>query len=277
MKLAAITTFLAAAVGSVMSTPAMIWQQGTSSGIHVSESVESTDLFSQTIKAAPESSSLASVVFLVSRHENGSDGLSYLASQGSIPKAQGRAEEAAMYHYVRGVQSPSSVVFDAKHGADSIELISLNQFPEKMENLDEESKDVDVLVVEVPHFKDESVFDEAIISAIENPQVGSVIVTALRSIDEVGIERDFELLQRRKDEPDSSTSRRRLEDANFEEYEEAVDEQGTYYVKVTPNIFSGILFFLFFIFVTQIGVGCLNQISFSDAYVDKYPTIGREH
>lgn len=63
----------------------------------------------------------------------------------------------------------------------------------------------------------------------------------------------------------------------MEEDGEDDDSEGKYYVHMTPNIFAGILFTFFFIVVGQIGIGCLNQISFSDTYVEKYPSIGREN
>jgi hypothetical protein len=272
MKIVAITTILAAAISSVVAAPAMIWQNNVNSGTYSSEEIDSTTLFSNTIKSSPES--LASVVFVVSRNDDGLDGLSFLAGNGHLPKTQSKADEAAVYHYVTGVQTPASVIFDAKNAAEDIDKIQLSEVSNKL-GLLENSREADVLVVSVAPQGSKNEIDEAIVEAIEHPHVGVVIVTAQRSTDEVARERDFIQLDRqRKLQKTMMDHRRRLDEDQDGDDD---NSKGKYYVNLTPNIFSGILFTLFFIFIGQIGIGCLNQISFSDSYVDKYPSIGREN
>lgn len=274
MKVAVITTILAAAVGSIVAAPAMIWQKGVDTGFHSSESTDSNKLIAQTIKANKNPESLASVIFVVNRDEDGAEGLSLLASAGQLPQTQSKVGDATVYHYMAGVRAPRSVVFDARHGADNVELLSMKEYPERLQNL-QDSKDTEVMVVEVPMDSAET-FDQAVVDSIAHSQIASVIVTSQRSYDEIAIEHDFMLIDReRKNKQDFLTTRRRLDqDGNGDNDE---DDSKTYYVHMTPNILSGILFALFFIVVTQIGVGCMNQISFSEVYVEKYPTIGREN
>ena len=277
MKIAAITTIFAAAIGSVAAAPAMIWQKGVDSVFHSSESTDSNKLIAKTIKANKKPESLASVIFVVNRDEDGAEGLSLLASAGELPQTQSKVGEASVYHYMTGVRTPRSVVFDARHGADNVELLSMEEYPERLQNL-EDSKDTEVMVVDVPMHSAE-IFDKAVIDSIAHSQIASVIVTAQRSDDEIALERDFMLIEReRQNEKDFLEARRRLEDNNNNNNNNNNnDDSSTYYVHMTPNILSGILFTLFFIVVTQIGVGCMNQISFSEVYVEKYPTIGREN
>ena len=54
------------------------------------------------------------------------------------------------------------------------------------------------------------------------------------------------------------------------------DLSGVYYVAMTPNIFSGLLFTFMFIVVTFVGISCMSDIQGGDTFVDKYPSLGRE-
>jgi hypothetical protein len=155
------------------------------------------------------------------------------------------------------------------------------------------------LVVNVPFANtDPARLDSAVVQAINAKEHGvdTVVLTAIRSTEEVKQERDM-LTRRRmmameEDFTQGSTStkntnrhhHRRLEDAN-----QAVDDgnqnnqnaasqdmTGIYYVSMTPNILAGLLFTLLFAVVTWIGVSCMGMITGQDVYVSKMPSIGRE-
>merc|ERR1712151_715226 len=120
-----------------------------------------------------------------------------------------------------------------------------------------------VLIVNVDNVEeDTSSLDTAISSSIDKAQ--STILAGIRSIEEVKKAR--KLMSQTK----TSAHRRRLEDAKNDDY------SGVYYVNMTPNIFAGLLFTFFFVFVTYLGVACMSMIQGQDVYVDKMPSIGRE-
>ena len=71
--------------------------------------------------------------------------------------------------------------------------------------------------------------------------------------------------------------RRRLDEQDGDEdNNDNGDMSGVYYVSMTPNILSGLLFTVLFVVVTYVGVTCMGSISGQDVYVSKMPTIGRE-
>ncbi|GMH67705.1 hypothetical protein TrRE_jg10537 [Triparma retinervis] len=72
---------------------------------------------------------------------------------------------------------------------------------------------------------------------------------------------DAELTQRR-------TERRLANDAN--------GSDSTYYVAMTPNILAGILFGFLFVFVTIIGMTCMNDIEGQTVFVERMPHVGKE-
>merc|ERR1739845_168422 len=76
-----------------------------------------------------------------------------------------------------------------------------------------------------------------------------------------------------------SPGKRYLEDQgnnNIENNEDYYTSSGTYYVYMTPNILTGILFMIFFSFVTYCGIIRLNMVSGTDVYVKKYYFVGKE-
>ena len=50
-----------------------------------------------------------------------------------------------------------------------------------------------------------------------------------------------------------------------------------YYVTMTPNILSGLLFALLFVVVVAVGLGCMNDIEGGTVFVQKKPDVGREN
>jgi len=142
----------------------------------------------------------------------------------------------------------------------------------------------DVFIVNVSSKEDAERIDSSITGAIDSSHVGSVVLAGVRSVDEVKHER-FLYSQRRlqKMEQDASKrGRRRLEqeadgDQNDAQNNGQNDMSGVYYVQMTPNIFSGLLFTFFFIVVVFTGISCMSDIQGGDdTYTDKYPSLGRE-
>lgn len=125
----------------------------------------------------------------------------------------------------------------------------------------------DVVVVNVSSKEDAERLDSSITGAIDSSHVGSVVLAGVRSVDEVKHER-FLYSQRRlqKMEQDASKrGRRRLEqeadgDMNDAQDNGQNDMSGVYYVQMTPNIFSGLLFTFFFIVVAFTGISCMSDI-----------------
>jgi hypothetical protein len=146
----------------------------------------------------------------------------------------------------------------------------------------------DIYIVNVNPTNDESTqIDSSIVQAIENKNVGSVVLGGVRSIEEVKHER-FLTNQRRMVVMESNGNkimdnrRRRLEedgDANDDaaQADNANDDlSGVYYVAMTPNILAGLLFTLLFLVVTYTGISCMGDIQGGDCFTDKYPSLGRE-
>jgi len=146
----------------------------------------------------------------------------------------------------------------------------------------------DIYIVNVNPTNDESTqIDNSIVQAIENKNVGSVVLGGIRSIEEVKHER-FLTNQRRMTVMESNGNkimdnrRRRLEedgDANDDaaQADNANDDlSGVYYVAMTPNILAGLLFTLLFLVVTYTGISCMGDIQGGDCFTDKYPSLGRE-
>ena len=145
----------------------------------------------------------------------------------------------------------------------------------------------DVFIVNVSSKEDAERIDSSITGAISSSHVGSVVLAGVRSVDEVKHER-FLYTQRRMQQMERDASkfvdargRRRLEqeadgDANDAQNNGQNDMSGVYYVAMTPNIFSGLLFTFFFIVVAFTGISCMSDIQGGDTFVDKYPSLGRE-
>jgi hypothetical protein len=130
-----------------------------------------------------------------------------------------------------------------------------------------------LLIVNVSPEAPMNVLDSAVSSAIDHDMIDSVILTAIRSVDETKLVRNLLLKEKYSD---LTESHRRLKDEQQQQQYYKNTPTGVYYTSMTPNIFAGIMFFLFFIFIAFIGVSCMGQISGQDVYVKSYPAIGRE-
>ena len=321
MKLSIIATALAASVGLASAAPAIVWRSGGSSSSngpsHISDAVDSRSLLSSVLdsdwgrdpSSSSPSSALAAVVFLVGRDDDGSEGLSSLASSGKIPGVRGRYLTAdKVHHHVRGMESARTVARDAREagrgtGTGTAETrvaqVSMEEFRRKLASMAqteaEEGGDsgtkiskaerrrrmaiseADVLVVSVGANEDASKIDAAVLAAIDSSAVRTVVLSSVRSAAEVKHARMLAVGERfaRKEASNGEASRRRLQEgeggANA-----ASSAEGVYYVNMTPNIFAGLLFFFLFAFTAHLGLTCMNMIEGQDVYVKKYPHIGRE-
>lgn len=249
---------------SAAAAPAIVWSSASTESKHISDLVDAKDFLSNV--ASSESSA---AVFFVGRDASGSEGLTGLTSSGSLPKVASKYSEASsVHHYVRGIESINSITQYAKDTSSNVIESNLSHF-----TTDLARENSDLVIVNVPASASAGEIDAAVTAAIENEKIGSVVLTAVRGLSEVKLERDANS-KRSMYKLNRNMNRRRLEDGNNDD-ENSTD--GIYFVNFTPNIFAGLLFFFFFTAVIYTGIGCLGMIAGQDVYVSKYPTIGREH
>ena len=142
--------------------------------------------------------------------------------------------------------------------------------------------EADVLIVSVTDKDNAAAIDSSIVKAIESKVVQNVILSSIRSTDEVKRSRTLAVVDKMNKSARSASSvagRRRLDENNENNNDNngnQQQEEGVYYVNMTPNIFAGLLFFFMFVFVTHLGLSCMNMIEGQDVYVKKMPAIGRE-
>jgi len=309
MKFAAV---LLCFVCTASAAPAIIWKEGIEGRNviptrHLSETTVASALFPETVE---QSDSLASALFFVGRSENGNEGLTELTASGLLPNVAQKYEDAhSIYYHVDGIESGAKMAkvfrqnMDAKQKKRVVEA-SLKEFTNKLQNSKESAEEVevsangqvltkpmskkkkrartindaDVLIIRV-NPQDAPLLDEAVSAAIDSDMIGNVVLSGIRSIEEVKRERG--LMARQKfglmAKKNGARHGRRLEDADGDDAAADDDYDGTiYYVNMTPNIFAGILFTLFFLFVATTGIMCMSQIEGQTVYVTKMPGIGRE-
>mmetsp|Transcript_4504 Transcript_4504/g.8664 ORF Transcript_4504/g.8664 Transcript_4504/m.8664 type:complete len:284 (+) Transcript_4504:254-1105(+) len=282
MKL--LSTFIAGLISSVSAAPAIVWTAEKSSTTHSSDLIDVTTILSNV--ASSPGTSQYNLVFVVGRDASGSEGLTGLTSSGSLPNVSSKYTEAStVHHYVRGIESFDSIVKDAKASTSNVVESSLVDYRESMKQgsatepaAAEGASSPKMIVVRVPADAASADIDAAVVSAIEDEKVGSVVLTGVRGLSEVKLERNANAKKNFYQMQYKATGRRRLEDNrngnNNGNNNGSYD--GIYFVNFTPNIFSGLLFMSFFMVLTYIGLGCMNMIAGQDVYVSKYPSIGRE-
>lgn len=254
----------------------------------------------------PSDSSLASVVFLINKGQDGSESLTELAASGKLPETANKYSDATgIYHHVSGIESTPTMVRETSraNNGHTVLQVSLSEFNSKMTSSSEtieisetgtmtqsttskrankRARDIaksNVLVVLVEPKDD---IDRTIAKTIDNENIDTVVLAAVRSIDEVKHERYLLSKQRhsimeKQGKRGLEARRRRLdEQQGDEDGNDNSDMTGVYYVLMTPNILAGLLFGLLFVTVTYIGITCMGAISGQDVYVNKMPTIGRE-
>jgi len=243
---------------------------------------------------------LLSAIFVLSRDKDGSDGLTSLSSAGSLPTIASLYDSAqSIDHYVRGLDSIKSITKNANSAVGSVHSIvetTLEEF--KAFSVTDSSGSsatvasdgsivhkralatASVIIVRVNEKACPKAIDATVSAAIGNADIGSVILTTMRSTDEAKLERDLQHKAKRSggryNQP-QQRRRRKLEDGD--ENNENADgdfEAGIYFVNFTPNIFAGFMFFLFFVFVTYTGISCMGMIANDNVYTKVYPAIGRE-
>lgn len=297
-------------------------QQSAEKGVvHSSTEVKVSDLLGEVLRSevhpSNDATTLAGVVFVLGRSKDGEESFSKLASQGDLPQVAQKYEQADRMHYsVSGIDSVATIVKLADKADANLRAVdvTLREFSNQMAHLSEPVGEIEVnasgpitsktegkraralskanvLVVKVDASStDPAEIDAAVVLAIENQAVDTVILTGTRSLDEVKYER--ELYNRRRLEKQQeageamfgkmgNNGRRRLEDVNNNNgADDALnannDNTGIYYVSMTPNIFAGLLFFFMFVTTTYIAISCMDMIVGQDVYVSKMPTIGRE-
>jgi len=298
------TLILLACMGLASATPAIVWNKiAESSPFHSSDVIDIPSLIGSTIESKSSKTALSSVIFLVGRDHDGSEALSRLSSSGALPSVEKRFEDASSVHYhLQGVESFWSFAQDLRSTAknDKVMEMSMVEYHKRMAllgqsaesavaaevsvngDVQEEDKaartralaSATVLIVNVSPEAPAQILDTAVTSAIDHELIQSVILTAVRSLDEAKLVRNLLLKEKFSNLEDSH--HRRLKDQQQQQQYYSNTPNEVYYTSMTPNIFAGIMFFLFFIFIAHIGLGCMNQISGPDVYVQKYPVIGRE-
>ena len=308
MKVASL--ILSTLLGHALAAPAIVWTSGSDgSSIHTSETLTAASLMTGAANVPKEDSSLASVVFLLGRADDGSETLSGLASAGALPGVASKMDAAHVHHHVSGIESSYAIASLARTGLDEHRVleISLNEFNRKMTSLKDTKIEqievgedghlnkaeneanqreralalADVIVVDVASNTDASKIDSAVVSAIENASVKNVVLAGIRSTDEVKLERTMASRRRMTEMKSTTLAGRRRLDQNAADGDDAngggnEDMTGVYYVAMTPNMLAGILFALFFTGIAFTGISCMGMIQGGDVYVKKYPSIGRE-
>jgi hypothetical protein len=305
-------------LASALAAPAVVWKQSRRAEerfLHSSDDLSASKLLENVLGGESNESSLAAVVFLVGKGDDGSESLTELASSGKLPQTFGKYNDAdGIYHHVSGIESTQTVVREASraHTEHRVLEISLSEFNGKMASLEASSQvemevsengmpaqstskranrrarelaKANVLVVNVGAKEDTTAFDSAVVSAIDNDKIDAVVLSGVRSLSEVKRER-YLMSSRRMNSMEEQgrrhlASRRRLEDQDQGDDAENGDNDnsdmsGVYYVSMTPNILAGILFGLLFVIIVFIGLSCMGSISGQDVYVSKQPSIGRE-
>jgi len=270
-------------VASVQASPAIVWTNGAdkSTERHTSDVVDVHSVIAAAAAAGHSSSSLATVVFVIDRSgDDVNDSLTTLASSGALPLVQSKYEDAAIIHHnVAGVQRTDILAKEARKTHGNVLELSLEDYLQRIEAPEAEDKhgrslsSAKIAVVHASPQKSTDL-DAAVSRAVDNANIHSVILTAVRSTDEVKHARNLIAREVAENLYQQANSRRLAnDDANAAA---AQDMTGIYYVPITPNILAGILFSIFFVCISYLAITCMGMITCSDVYADKYPAIGRE-
>jgi len=201
-----------------------------------------------------------SVYFVLENNSMGEDRLSAFASLNALPITKSSFDGAStseVSSFVRDV-SYSSLTSHITHTESPLVVthMSLDEITKVSSNNDNDNdNDNDsvprrVLMVKVPQSVSASQLDSAVssVSSLTN----TVFTVLGEDANKIKI---------------TSTNSRRLSD----DYSETVN-----YVNMTPNILAGLLYSFFFIFVTIVGMSCMNQIEGQTTFISKMPGVGRE-
>mmetsp|Transcript_3344 Transcript_3344/g.4831 ORF Transcript_3344/g.4831 Transcript_3344/m.4831 type:complete len:277 (+) Transcript_3344:47-877(+) len=265
-------------ISTALAAPALVWNNNNHNAVNDAEAVHVGRLLS-THAGKSDESSLASVLFSIDRAANGQESLSAITPQlESVAK-----REASVTHYhVWGGDSRKTVSREARNsvteGEHVLEL-DFDEFKGKLSNFKEDKvlRKSNTVVVHISENTPAKDIDATVSAAIDHSAVNTVILTGLRGVEEVKHERTF---RRMTQNQEKNVSRRRLDEEGEGEKDQNNnnndENKGMYYALMTPNIFAGILFTLFFAMIASIGINCMGIISNSDVYVSKMPSVGRE-
>jgi hypothetical protein len=216
------STFLA----SALAAPAVVWKNARREServLHRSDPLKASDLLKDALDVQGSDSSLAGVVFLVGKDDDGEETFSDLASTGKLPVTASKYDEAnGIYHHVSGIESTNSMVRQAAraNSGHRVLQVSLGEWNSKLTSLggepvpelemEEVAKNglvskvakhahkrarelasADIFVVTIDAKEDPSLIDSAVVKAIESEHVENVIFAGIRSVNEVKRERYF--------------------------------------------------------------------------------------
>lgn len=215
---------LLAYLSSALAAPAVVWKNGEkqNSVLRTSDSIKVEDVLSDVLGAEPKDSSLAAVVFLIGRGDDGSESLSTLASSGALPNVAMKYDNAdAIHHHVSGVESPDSVVRDVGRTGHNVLLVSVSELYSRLTPNSQDQEEIEisnnglpsktqrynhkrtqnlskasVLVVQVNPQSEAAELDSAVVKAIDSDLVANVVLTGVRSHAEVKHERLVEYQRR---------------------------------------------------------------------------------
>ena len=301
MKVSAVV-FLLSFVGSSVAAPAIVWknerEDSAATVIHSSNPVHAAEIIADVVGS---SESLAAI-FLVNRGSDGSESLTELTSNGSLPGVASKYEEAStIHHHCGGVESPhaiskmansltvtfsefSSILTNPNPTVDAVVVDQNGIMSKAAKEGSQRAKAIasaKVFIINVPADSNPSDLDSSVVMAIESEKVSSVVLTGIRSTAEVKLERG--IASRRRVEEQMAAGRilslsgenRRLQQ-NDDGNGGNNNMNGVYYVNMTPNIFAGIMFGILFSFIAWTGINCMGMISGQEVFVSKMPTVGRE-
>jgi hypothetical protein len=217
---------LSTLLASALAAPAVVWKntrRANESFLHTSDELSASDLLSDVLDVDSKDSSLAAVVFLFSKGDDGSESLTELASTGKLPATAGKYNDAAgIYHHVSGIESTPIMVREASRAntGHRVLQVSLSELNSKMTSLHEKSAEAEmevnengvqfsaqskhnkkankrvrdlakanVLLVTVDPKEDASEIDQAVANTIDNAMVENVVLAGIRSLSEVKQER----------------------------------------------------------------------------------------
>lgn len=288
-------------ISTITAAPAIIWKDNNNNNdptIHSSDVTELPRLLSSTLLDTSTTTSTTpnkpSIVFLIN-HSSGTeskDGLTTLTSTGKLPQiASNHASNAhSVHHYVRGIDNTQSVTRDVKNliGKENVLITTLEEYYMKLPVLNHDSTNHDgrahailnrqLVIVKLNTNSKSSMLDDAVSKSITSSSIGNVMLTSVRTKAEMELERTLmeksnaaHASQHRTSQKvisptNNNNKRRRMEDVDGERdnKDDDTDYTGIYFVHMTPNILTGLLFGAFFIFVSLVGIGQLGSIASQD-------------
>ena len=232
----------------VSTSPIMVTKSGSGSVI-VNQDHERLNLKGLVEEKIGDSVDGEHVFFLLPARSKDLDGVTAMAPKLQAVKAamEDRNNIAEIKNYVFGGVD-SEKLKNLLGGSASVEVV--NGLKNFREGLIQEGK---VLVVQLEAGESAKKVDKVVSNTMKGGSGRTVYLASQPT--------DSELNQRR-------TERRLANQAN--------GSDSTYYVAMTPNILAGILFGFLFVFVTIIGMTCMNDIEGQTIFVDRMPHVGKE-